>query len=101
MTDDDAVGDREPQAGPLTHLLGGEERLEYPLHSRLVDSVPGVADGELHERALFETRIHLGERFVRFESAKTYRENAARFTHGVLRVHTQVKQYLVDLCGVS
>src|SRR5439155_23260751 len=48
---DDAVHGGEAQAGALARSLGGEERLEEPLHGHLVHAHPGVDNAQHHELA--------------------------------------------------
>ncbi len=48
MLFNDGIDQSEPQSGPLTGVLGSEERLEQPIHDVLGDAGAFVFDDQIH-----------------------------------------------------
>src|SRR5579864_29274 len=85
----DAVGDREPQAGAAglavaRRILGGEEGVVNAVNVLLGDALAGVADGHIHPGPV----------------AGAHTQGAA-VGHGVLGIQKQVKKHLLQLAGVA
>jgi hypothetical protein len=86
---DDAVHDRQAEAGAAADVLGREERLEHVLQRGLVHAHAGVLDADLHARA---------ERVVGVAVAGVHAQGQhAAPRHGVAGVDAEVEQRLLQL----
>ena len=85
MVLDDAVADREAQAGPLGRPLGAEERVEDLVLHLGLDAAPGI--GEDHP----DRAVGLSDGDV----------EASAVRHGVAGVQDQVQEHLLDLVRVD
>ena len=93
----DAVHGRQPQAGALADLLGGEERLEDPRERLLVHALAGVGHHQRHEWVGPTLGAHAGG-LPRVASDDA---DGAAGRHRVPRVDHQVQDRLLDLDRVG
>ena len=96
---DDAVDRREPEAGAVAGLLGGEERLEDVLETVRRDPRAGVRDGQAHV-ALGRDQVLARVVLVEVQRAGLERDRAAG-RHRVARVDGEVDDHLLDLRAVG
>ena len=96
---DDSVGGREAEAGPLTDVLGREERLEDARQRALRHAFAGVADGDPAVAAVCDRGMPWVESRRR-EPVDRERERAA-VGHCIAGVEREIEQDLVDLGRVG
>ena len=96
----DAVDHREPEAGALARILGGEERIEDPAENRRLDAVPGVGDGKGQVAAGGQRAVDRGARSVENRLAQPD-PDLALLPERLSRVEDQVGQHLVDLVRIA
>src|SRR5438045_2899355 len=82
----DAGHDREPEAGSLAALLGGEEGIEHGVEVLGRDATPLIFDGDLEEAVVFGAGGH---------------RHPAPVGGGVAGVEQQVHQHLFQLIGIG
>ena len=87
---DDRIGDRQPESGPFSNRLGGEERLENFCLDLLRHSRTVVIDLDQH---------HLVRVVV--PGTSNQRAPAVRRQHRLFGVDDQVQQHLFHLVGVG
>ena len=97
---DDAVGHGEAEPGALSQFLGGEEGFEGTGLHFAIHAVAGVAHNDLHVLAGFEIfgladRVRIDGEIARLNG------EASASRHGVLRVHGQIDEHLLDLIRVG
>src|SRR5581483_9735358 len=93
---DDAVDDREAEAGPVAGPLRGEERLEDVLLRFLTHAAARVADAQLHEPAVPRPRVYPAERLVE-RDVGGFNDQLPPERHRVAGVDGEVHNHLLDL----
>ena len=96
---DEAVDLAQAKAGALADLLGGEERLEHPLHRLLVHPVAAVGDGDGHVMARLRVGVAGGVGAVESD-VRGLDEQPAAGRHGVAGVHGEIEHGALELVGV-
>ena len=97
---DDAVDDREPEAGPLGGGLGGVKGLEDAAHRLLVHALARVAHGEPDPCAPGKDRVGPRKNRASSHAFQADGEASGPGTHGLDGVGGEVQERLVDLGGV-
>ena len=95
---DDAVGDREPEAGALAHVLGGEEGLE-DVGAGTSAGMPAPWSSTAQTHAAGLRAAVLGRR--RAPLVRQATSTVAALRHRLDRVHDQVGERLLDLPRVG
>jgi len=96
----DAKDRGEPQAGALTHRLGGEKRIKNLIDGVLVHALAGIGHLHKHVGSRVKRWVRLAKVVVQPGIAGLEQELAA-FGHGILCVCGQVDQDLLDLIFVA
>ena len=92
---DNSVADGKSQSGSLSHVLGGEKRIEYPPQVRFRNAAAGIDDRYCHHR------LGLGSRRPRIRRTAGADGDAALLLDRVLGVDEHVHDHLLDLIGVD
>jgi hypothetical protein len=97
---DDAVHRGQPQAGALSHRLGGEEGLEDPFARGGVHAGTRVAYEKLREGPRLQSGVAAAVLRGELDVARFDGQTAAG-GHGVARIDAQVHEHLLNLRGVG
>ena len=97
---DDTVHGGQPQSGALSHLLGGEERLEEVIKDFFVHAAAVIAHGEHHIFTAGKTRVNGAIGLIE-GGVFGLDGDLAHPGDGVPGVDAKIRQKLVDLGGVN